>query len=199
MIAVERDFPDEPALRIAATGRSAHPIRFQLAPQRTSLTLRRVPPGNRSSTRERYCRSEDCFVDQLFAAAVMLGAPWMAAHFPTSLSRREPRALRARRQDVPRAATALRQRQLGARRRRAWHRSRVSSVRGRKSTRISCRSPRALEPNQHDLQALSRRCSGTCWQPRRTRFGYGVLVDCHSMPTGIRFPEERHAPRFHHR
>jgi N-formylglutamate amidohydrolase len=38
-------------------------------------------------------RSEDCYVDELFAGVTRLGAPLLAANFPARLSRRQPRAL----------------------------------------------------------------------------------------------------------
>ena len=66
-------------------------------------------------------RSEDAFVDELFAGVVALGAPLMAARFPARLSRPQPGALRTRPAHVRGPAAALRQHALDARRRRARH------------------------------------------------------------------------------
>ena len=66
-------------------------------------------------------RSEDAYVEELFGFVTALGAPLLYAAFPARLSRRQPRALRARSGSVPRRAAPLRQYPVGARGRRAWH------------------------------------------------------------------------------
>ena len=66
-------------------------------------------------------RSEDAYVDRLFASVVALGAPLLRANFPRAYPRREPRALRTRSAHVRGPAAALRQHPLDAGRRRARH------------------------------------------------------------------------------
>ena len=97
-------------------------------------------------------RSEDCFVDELFGAAVPLGAPLLARQFSARLYRRQPRAVGTRPAHVRRAGAVLRQHPLGARRRRARHRAASWSARGSTSIPAGCRWPRR--------SAASRRSTG---------------------------------------
>lgn len=192
MMTVERDFADNPPYelrqpsdqRIPFVFNSPHsgrlyPAAFLQQSQLDAQTIR---------------RSEDCFVDQLFASAVMLGAPLMVAHFPRAYLdvNREPYELDAKMflEPLPSYANGTSARVAGG----------LGTV------------PRLVGEGQeiyaHKLpltEGLER--INTIYKPyhallgdvlaaTRKQFGYGVLVDCHSMPTGIRFPESGMRPDF---
>jgi N-formylglutamate amidohydrolase len=139
-------------------------------------------------------RSEDCFVDQLFGSAVTLGAPLMIAHFPRAYLdvNREPYELDAKMflEPLPSYANG--------------HSARVAGGLGT-IPRLVGEGQEIYAHKLHLDEALSR--IETIYKPyhvllgdvlvkTRERFGYGVLVDCHSMPTGIRFPESGMRPDF---
>ena len=139
-------------------------------------------------------RSEDCFVDQLFASAVKIGAPLMAAHFPRAYLdvNREPYELDAKMFFEPLPSYAN------------GHSARVAGGLGT-IPRLVGEGQEIYAHKLHIDEALSR--IETIYRPyhallgdtlvkTRERFGYGVLVDCHSMPTGIRFPESGMRPDF---
>ena len=66
-------------------------------------------------------RSEDTYVDELIADAAAARRAAAQGQFPARLARREPRALRARPEDVRRRAADLRQHPLRPGRRRSRH------------------------------------------------------------------------------
>ena len=74
------DFAAVPPFEIRAPRRPALALRLQLAAQRPPLSgpLPGLDPPRPNAIR----RSEDCYVDELFGAAVPLGAPLLAANFP---------------------------------------------------------------------------------------------------------------------
>ena len=99
-------------------------------------------------------RSEDAFVDELFAAVAALGAPLMRGPLPARLSRREPRALRARPAHVRRAACRPSPTPARCGSPAASARSRASSPTGRRSTRAAAGRGGAAA-DRAALQALS--------------------------------------------
>ena len=114
--------------------------------------------------------------------------------FSARLSRREPRALGTRPEHVRRAGAVLRQHPLGARGRRARHRAEAGRARGSTSIPAGCRWPKRVARIEsvykpyHD--ALKRLLTRT-----HARFGYAVLIDCHSMPASIRVGDNGRAGR----
>ena len=110
----------KPALRDRRAGAPAAAGGLQFAAQRApSIPPPSSPP--RGSTRWAIRRSEDSFVDELFAPVGRARRAAAQGEFPARLARRESRALRARPADVRRPAADLRQYPLGARRRRPRH------------------------------------------------------------------------------
>ncbi|MDQ0996784.1 N-formylglutamate amidohydrolase [Phyllobacterium ifriqiyense] len=192
MMTVNRDFPDSSPFelrqpsdqRIPFVFNSPHsgrfyPPTFILQSQLDAHTIR---------------RSEDCFVDQLFASAVMLGAPLMLAHFPRAYLdvNREPYELDPKMflEPLPSFANG--------------HSARVAGGLGT-IPRLVGEGQEIYAQKFHISEALGRIDSiykpyhlmlGNVLATTCARFGYGVLVDCHSMPASIRFPESGMRPDF---
>jgi N-formylglutamate deformylase len=126
-------------------------------------------------------RSEDSFVDELFAAAPELGAPLLAANFPRAWcdANREPWEL-----DPAMFADRLP----------SWVNTTSARVGAGLGTiaRIVA-SGETIYRGKLSFADAERRI-GTCWQPfhealggliaeTRARFGHCLLIDCHSMPS----------------
>ncbi|MCU0887751.1 MAG: N-formylglutamate amidohydrolase [Rubritepida sp.] len=125
-------------------------------------------------------RSEDAFVDELFAVAPKLGAPLLAARFPRAFcdANREPWELDPGMFDAPLPA---------------WVNSaspRVGAGLGTIARVVA--SGEAIYRRRLSFTEAERRVRG-CWEPyhaalaalieeTRARFGACLLVDCHSMP-----------------
>jgi N-formylglutamate amidohydrolase len=126
-------------------------------------------------------RSEDCFVDQLFADAVALGAPLMTAHFPRAFLdvNREPYELDPRMFEgrLPAFANTRSMRVAGG----LGSIPRIvgdgqSIYRGRLPVAEGIRRIETIHrPYHRALRGLVERT--------RLRFGEAVLLDCHSMPS----------------
>ncbi|MEP9389799.1 N-formylglutamate amidohydrolase [Mesorhizobium sp. KR9-304] len=139
-------------------------------------------------------RSEDCFVDELFGAAVPLGAPLLAANFPRAYLdvNREPWELDPRMfaEPVPSFANIRSARVAGGL-------GTVPKLVGEGLDIYSGRLPLAEAVGRietvykpyHD--ALKRLLTTT-----HARFGYAVLIDCHSMPASIRIGDTGLRPDF---
>ncbi|WP_236571482.1 N-formylglutamate amidohydrolase [Rhodovarius lipocyclicus] len=126
-------------------------------------------------------RSEDCFVDQLFAAAPELGAPLLLAHFPRAYcdANREPWEL----------DPAMFEGTLPP-----WVNSasaRVGAGLGTIARVVSTGEP--IYRGKLPFAEAEARVRG-CWQPyhaalaaliaeTRAQFGTCILIDCHSMPS----------------
>ena len=95
-------------------------------------------------------------------------------------------------------AAALRQHPLAAGRRRARHDRRASSARGRRS--IAGRLPRRRGAGAHRgaLQALSPSAAAPARHAPHARFGFAVLIDCHSMPSSSLAPATSGVAARHH-
>ena len=139
-------------------------------------------------------RSEDSFVEELFGGAVSLGAPLLSANFPRAYLdvNREPWELDPRMfaDPVPSFANIRSARVAGGLGTVPKlvgegldiypHRLPVSEALGRIET---CYKP------YHD--ALKRLLTRT-----HARFGFAVLIDCHSMPASVRIGESGMRPDF---
>ncbi len=141
-------------------------------------------------------RSEDCFVEMLFAGVVERGAPLLAARFPRAYLdvNREPFELDAAMFDgtlpahanihSPRVAAGL------------GSIARVvadgSEIYGRKLTVAD-----ALTRIEHLFVPYHRRLTGLL-QATQAKFGFAILVNCHSMPSLGALPESaaRERPDF---
>lgn len=132
-------------------------------------------------------RSEDAYVDELFAGAVGLGAPLLAAQFPRAFLdvNRAPAELDAAMFDgalevpvdapSPRVAAGL-----GVIPRIV--RDGAEIYRGKlESGEADARLEQLYKPYHQALAALIAQT--------RVRFGVAVLVDCHSMPSALSVPD----------
>jgi N-formylglutamate amidohydrolase len=139
-------------------------------------------------------RSEDSFVDELFAGAMALGAPMLTAHFPRAYLdvNREPWELDPRMfaEPVPHFCNVRSPRVAGG----------LGTVPrivgegqdiyfGRLSLKEALARIDGIYRPYHEK--LKRLLTAT-----HARFGYAVLVDCHSMPAGIRVGESGLRPDF---
>jgi len=127
-------------------------------------------------------RSEDCFVDDLFSAAPIHGAALLAANFPRAFcdANREPWEL-----DQAMFADPLP----------GWVNTtspRVNAGLGTIARVVASGEP--IYTAKLSFAEAQRRIR-TCWRPFHTalarliadtkaRFGYCLLIDCHSMPSG---------------
>jgi N-formylglutamate amidohydrolase len=139
-------------------------------------------------------RSEDCYVDELFGAAVALGAPMLAAHFPRAYLdvNREPWELDPRMfaEPVPPFANVRSARVAGGL-------GTVPKLVGEGLDIYAGRLPLSeaigriesvYKPYHETLKRLITRT--------HARFGYAVLVDCHSMPASVRLGDNGVRPDF---
>ncbi|UDL88471.1 N-formylglutamate amidohydrolase [Mesorhizobium sp. PAMC28654] len=139
-------------------------------------------------------RSEDCYVDELFGGAVALGAPMLAAHFPRAYLdvNREPWELDPRMfaEPVPSFCNIRSARVAGGL-------GTVPKLVGEGLAIYSGRLPLAeavarieavYKPYHETLKRLLTRT--------HARFGYAVLIDCHSMPASIRVGDSGLRPDF---
>lgn len=139
-------------------------------------------------------RSEDSFVDELFAGAVALGAPLLAANFPRAYLdvNREPWELDPRmfHEPVPPFANIRSARVAGGL-------GTIPKLVGEGLDIYPARLPLTealiridgIYKPFHDT--LKRLLMAT-----HARFGYAVLVDCHSMPASVRVGDSGVRPDF---
>ncbi len=139
-------------------------------------------------------RSEDCYVDELFGGVVALGAPLLAANFPRAYLdvNREPWELDPRMfvEPVPSFANIRSARVAGGL-------GTVPKLVGEGLNIYPGRLPlseafgriETVYKPYHD--ALKRLLART-----HSRFGFAVLIDCHSMPASIRVGETGMRPDF---
>ncbi|MBX3582086.1 MAG: N-formylglutamate amidohydrolase [Rhizobiaceae bacterium] len=139
-------------------------------------------------------RSEDCYVDELFGAAVPLGAPMLVANFPRAYLdvNREPWELDPRMftEPVPSFANIRSARVAGGL-------GTVPKLVGEGLDIYPGRLPiseaigrieSVYKPYHDTLKRLTTRT--------HANFGYAVLIDCHSMPASIRLGENGLRPDF---
>ncbi|MBO3761837.1 N-formylglutamate amidohydrolase [Ciceribacter sp. L1K22] len=139
-------------------------------------------------------RSEDHYVEELFGAAPSLGAPLLLAHFPRAYVdvNREPYELDPRMFDGPLPPFAN------------THSMRVAGGLGT-IPRIVAENMEIYGRRLDVAEALQR--IETTYKPyharlrkliahTHTRFGFGVLIDCHSMPGNVRLAGNALRPDF---
>ena len=105
--------------------------------------------------------------------------------FPARLARREPRALRARPEDVRRHACRPTPTSARCASPAGSARSRASSRRARRSTPARCQVEEALARIDAVYKPYHRALGELLVDTRRS-FGVAVLIDCHSMPSTVR-------------
>ena len=139
-------------------------------------------------------RSEDCFVDELFAGVVALGAPMLAANFPRAYldANREPWELDPRmfNEPVPAHANTRSARVaggLGTVPRLVGEGQEIYAGKLPLSEAIT-RVDVVYKPYHERLKKLLARTHAA--------FGYAVLVDCHSMPASVRLGDSGARPDF---
>jgi len=139
-------------------------------------------------------RSEDCYVDELFAAVVPLGAPMLAANFPRAWLdvNREPWELDPRMfcEPVPSYCNIRSARVAGGL-------GTVPRLVGEGLEIYAGRLPLAEAVERIEgvykpfHETLNRLLAET-----RAAFGFAVLIDCHSMPASIRVGDGGSRPDF---
>jgi N-formylglutamate amidohydrolase len=179
------DFTDQPPYTIAGEARQRVPFIFN-SPHSGSSYPKRFLAMSRLD-RNAIRRSEDCFVDELFAGAVARGAVMMAARFPRAYLdvNREPWELDPRmfQEPLPPFANIRSPRVaggLGAVPRIVGEGQEIYNGRLPLSEavgRIDC----AYKPYHAELRRLL--------VATRERFGHAILIDCHSMPGSVRAGE----------
>ncbi len=135
--------------------------------------------------------SEDCYVDELYASAVLLGAPLLRARFPRAYL------------DVNREAYELDQRMFfeAVPAYANTHSARVAGGLGTVPRNVG--EGRLIYPGKIPLQSALDRIE-KLYKPyhaqlselldkTRDKFGYAVLIDCHSMPAGAEQSGSRRA------
>ncbi|WP_127521957.1 N-formylglutamate amidohydrolase [Mesorhizobium sp. Z1-4] len=139
-------------------------------------------------------RSEDCFVDQLFGGVVRLGAPLLSANFPRAYldANREPWELDPRMfsQPLPSFANVRSPRVAGGL-------GTVPRLVGEGLDIYGGKLP--LQEAAERIEYLYKPYHETLKRlvaQTHARFGYAVLVDCHSMPASIRVGDSGVRPDF---
>lgn len=129
-------------------------------------------------------RSEDCYVDELFAGVVKLGAPFLTANFPRAYLdvNREPWELDPRMftNPLPSYANARSARVvggLGTVPRLVGEGQEIYAGKLPLSEAVD-RIENIYKPYHSQLQRLISQT--------HAKFGFSVLIDCHSMPTTVR-------------
>lgn len=139
-------------------------------------------------------RSEDCYVDELFAGVVELGSPFLMANFPRAWldANREPWELDPRMfvETVPPYANTRSSRVaggLGTIPRLVGEGQEIYAAKLPLSEAV-LRVETVYKPYHDQLRRLLMRT--------HARFGYAVLIDCHSMPGSVRVGEGGLRPDF---
>lgn len=139
-------------------------------------------------------RSEDCYVDELFGGAIMLGAPMLAANFPRAYLdvNREPWELDPRmfNEPLPPYANARSARVAGGL-------GTVPRLVGEGLDIYSGKLPLAEAVDRIEvLYKPYHECLKRLLTLTNARFGAAILVDCHSMPASVRVGELGVRPDF---
>ena len=155
--------------------------RVLLPPFRTGLPAR-LSRSRHSSTRLTLRKSEDCYVDELFASGDRTyGAPLLAARFPRAYLdvNREPYELDPELFDepLPDFANPQTMRVVGGLGTIARIVSDTEEIYG---NQISLSS--AMERIEHLYKPIHAALKALL-EKTRDQFGYAILVDCHSMPS----------------
>ena len=139
-------------------------------------------------------RSEDCFVDELFSAAIPLGAPLLCANFPRAYldANREPWELDPRMFAEPlpphvNARSARVAGGLGTVPRLVGEGQEIYAAKLPLAEAVS-RIEHIYRPYHDELKRLLARTHAS--------FGHAVLIDCHSMPASVRLGDSGMRPDF---
>lgn len=189
---IVRDFETETAFEVVAPEAVLCPFMFN-SPHSGS----RYPASFLAASRldpQRIRRSEDAFVDELFASALAHGAPLMRANFPRAFLdvNREPYELDPK---------------MFAGRLPSYANIRSLRVAGGLGTiaRIVAEheeiyaGPLDVDEALQRIERIYKPYHATLrrWLARQhVTFGYAVLIDCHSMPSLIRGMDNRNRPDF---
>jgi N-formylglutamate amidohydrolase len=191
-MSVAGDFSETAPFRIRASADQTAPFVFN-SPHSGSF----YPPRFLSMTRldrSAIRRSEDCFVDELFSGAVALGAPMLAANFPRAYLdvNREPWELDPRMfaEALPAFANIRSPRVAGGL-------GTVPKLVGEGLDIYPGRLPLAEATER--VEAIYKPyhdCLKTLLARTHAKFGFSILVDCHSMPASVRVGEAGMRPDF---
>lgn len=190
MGAVE-DFGKVPAFKVVEPAQTA-PFVFNSPHSGSHYPERFLSMSRLDATAIR--RSEDCYVDELFAPAPSLGAPLLSANFPRAYLdvNREPWELDPRmfREPLPPFANIRSPRVAGG----------LGTVPRLVGEGMEIYKSRiALDEAMSRIDGIYRpyhACLADLLGRTRGRFGYAILVDCHSMPANIRTGEMGLRPDF---
>lgn len=139
-------------------------------------------------------RSEDCYVDELFAGVASLGTPLLSANFPRAYLdvNREPWELDPKMfaEPLPPFANARSARVAGGL-------GTIPRIVGEGQDIYAGRLPLAEAISRIDAfyKPYHHRLRGLLMQAH-SRFGRAILIDCHSMPASIRVGENGIRPDF---
>ncbi len=191
-MSVESDFVDVPAFSCRRPEIPTVPFVFSSPHSGRNYPKRFLDLSRLDETTIR--RSEDCFVDELFASVVALGAPLLVAHFPRAYLdvNREPWELDPRMYCDPLPAhvnsrSARVAGGLGTVPRIVGEGQEIYS--GRISfSEAAQRIEKVYQPYHEALRQLMLET--------HARFGTAVLVDCHSMPASVRVSDMGARPDF---
>ena len=189
---VEADFSEIPAFKVLQPGQQRVPFIFNSPHSGRFYPPRFLAMSKLDAFTIR--RSEDCFVDELFAGAASLGAPLLIANFPRAYLdvNREPWELDPRmfREPVPSFANIRSPRVAGGL-------GTVPKLVGEGLDIYPSRLPlaEALERINHIYRPYHA-CLSDLLARTRAMFGYAILIDCHSMPANIRVADGSSRPDF---
>ena len=178
----EADFSEIPAFQVLMAGEQRVPFVFNSPHSGRHYPSRFLAMSRLDAASIR--RSEDCYVDELFAAAGTIGAPLLVANFPRAYLdvNREPWELDPRmfREPVPAFANTRSPRVAGGL-------GTIPKLVGEGLDIYRHRLPlsEALTRIEHIYRPYHARLAELLVRTRE-RFGYAVLIDCHSMPANIR-------------
>lgn len=191
-MSLERDFPLVPPFEVRAPAQQRIPFVFNSPHSGRYYPESFLQASRLDALAIRY--SEDCYVDELFASVPRLGAPLLKAHFPRAFLdvNREPYELDPRMFDEPlppfvNIQSARVAGGLGTIPRLVGEGQLIYPGRIMLDEAFY-RIEQIYKPYHAALEELLR--------ATRQRFTYSVLIDCHSMPGGIRPGEIGSRPDF---
>lgn len=191
-MSLERDFHHRPPYEISAPAEQRIPFVFNSPHSGRHYPASFLEESRLDAVSIR--NSEDCFVDELFASVPRLGAPLLKAHFPRAFLdvNREPYELDPRMFIEPLPPFANSQS------------ARVAGGLGTVPRLVG--EGQLIYPGRISLEEAFYRIEDL-YKPYHTildgllrmthqRFGYSVLIDCHSMPGGGRTGDGASRPDF---
>lgn len=191
-MSLERDFHLMPPFELCAPAQQRIPFVFNSPHSGRAYPLSFLEETRLDPLAIRY--SEDCYVDELFASVPRLGAPLLKAHFPRAFLdvNREPYELDPRMfvEPLPPFVNSQSARVAGGL-------GTVPRLVGEGQTIYSSRiSLQEAFYRIEDIYKPYHRALTELLKSTHDRFGYSVLIDCHSMPGGGRSGELSGRPDF---